>query len=67
MLGRLGTALGDAGINIASAAVGLESEAGDEASDGAVLLVTTDRPVPAEVLDTITAGPEFHEARSVSL
>ncbi len=67
MLGRLGTALGDAGINIASAAVGLESEAGDEASDEAVLLVTTDRPVPAEVLATITASPEFHEARSVSL
>jgi D-3-phosphoglycerate dehydrogenase len=63
MLGRLGTALGDAGINIVSAAVGVETEAGDEA----VLLVTTDRAVPEDVLNSVTTGPDFHEARAVSL
>ena len=62
MLGRIGTALGDAGINIDAAAVGKE-----ENPDEAVLLVTTDREVPADVLATITASPDFHEAKSVSL
>jgi D-3-phosphoglycerate dehydrogenase len=62
MLGRIGTALGDAGINIDAAAVGKE-----ENPDEAVLLMTTDRAVPADVLATITASPDFHEARSVSL
>ena len=55
--------LGDAGINIASAAVGLETGDGDEA----VLLVTTDRAVPADVLTSVTTTADFHEARAVSL
>jgi D-3-phosphoglycerate dehydrogenase len=63
MLGRLGTTLGDAGINIDSAAVG--KQAGEK--EDAVLLVTTDRDVPQAVLDTILASPEFFDARSVSL
>ncbi|MFL6090686.1 MAG: phosphoglycerate dehydrogenase [Aeromicrobium sp.] len=63
MLGRLGTALGDAGINVVSAAVGVETEAGDEA----VLLVTTDRAVPPDVLDAALTTADFHEARAVSL
>jgi D-3-phosphoglycerate dehydrogenase len=62
MLGRLGTALGDAGINIDSAAVGKE-----ERPEEAVLLVTTDRAVPDDVLATITASPDFHDAKAVSL
>jgi len=62
MLGRLGTALGDAGINIDSAAVGKE-----ERPEEAVLLVTTDRAVPADVLAEIASGPDFHEAKAVSL
>jgi D-3-phosphoglycerate dehydrogenase len=63
MLGRLGTALGDAGINIVSAAVGVQTDAGDEA----VLLVTTDRAVRDVVLDAVLATPDFHEARAVNL
>lgn len=63
MLGRLGNALGDAGINIVSAAVGLETDASEEA----VLLVTTDAEVPKSVLATIVQTPDFHEARAVTL
>jgi D-3-phosphoglycerate dehydrogenase len=63
MLGRLGTALGDAGINIDSAAVGKQVGEKDEA----VLLVTTDRDVPQSVLDGVIATPDFSDARSVSL
>ena len=62
MLGRLGTALGDAGININSAAVGLEDN-----EDEAVLLVITDRAVPQSVLDAVLATPDFDDARAVSL
>lgn len=63
MLGRLGTALGDAGINIVSAAVGVQ--ASEDAA--AVLLVTTDAVVPQTVLDEVLATPEFFDARAVSL
>jgi D-3-phosphoglycerate dehydrogenase len=63
MLGRLGTALGDAGINIVSAAVGLQ--ASEDAA--AVLLVTTDAVVPQSVLDGVLATPGFFDARAVSL
>lgn len=62
MLGRLGTALGDAGINVASAAVGLE-----DIEEEAVLLVTTDRAVPQDVLDAVLATPDFMDAKAVSL
>ena len=65
MLGRVGTALGDAGVNIISAAVGRRPE-GD--SDGeAVMVVTADAPVPAEVLAALLAGSDFFAARAVSL
>jgi D-3-phosphoglycerate dehydrogenase len=65
MLGRVGTALGDAGVNIVSAAVGRRP---DEDSDGeAVMIVTTDAPVPAEVLASLVTGADFFDARTVSL
>src|SRR5918997_3245487 len=58
MIGRVGTVFGEAGINIASAAVGYEPEDGRE--DGcAVMVVTTDRPVPQDVVDTLVAHDEF--------
>jgi D-3-phosphoglycerate dehydrogenase len=63
MLGRLGSALGDAGINIVSAAVGLETDAAAHA----VLLVTTDADVPKSVLAAILDTPDFHEARAVTI
>jgi D-3-phosphoglycerate dehydrogenase len=65
MLGRIGTAFGDAGVNIHSAAVGRRpaTETGDEA----VMVVTTDAPVPASVLDAVLAGGDFYRACAVSL
>jgi D-3-phosphoglycerate dehydrogenase / 2-oxoglutarate reductase len=74
MLGRVGTRLGDAGVNIVSAAVGHRSDGpngtddhADRPSPEAVLVVTTDGPVPAGVLDDLTATDDFFAARSVSL
>ena len=65
MLGRVGTALGDAGVNIISAAVGRRPE-GD--SDGeAVMVVTADSQVPADVLAMLLVGSDFFAARAVSL
>jgi D-3-phosphoglycerate dehydrogenase len=60
MIGRVGTIFGGHGVNIASAAVGAES--GEEA----VLALTTDAPVPDEVLDEILQLDGFHLGRSVS-
>jgi D-3-phosphoglycerate dehydrogenase len=66
MIGRVGTVFGEAGINIASAAVGYEPEDADD--DGcAVMVVTTDRPVPQEVVDSLLAGDEFVDGRAVAL
>ena len=65
MLGRVGTALGDAGVNIVSAAVGRrpEGEGGDEAA----MVVTADAPIPQGVVDAIVAGDGFVDGRTVSL
>jgi D-3-phosphoglycerate dehydrogenase len=65
MLGRVGTALGEAGINIVSAAVGLRP--GNESHDEAVMIVTTDTAVPGDVLAAIQGGDDFFAARAVSL
>jgi len=62
MIGRVGTIFGGHGVNIASAAVGAE-ESGDEA----VLALTTDAPVPSEVLEEILELDGFHAGRAVSL
>ena len=65
MLGKVGTALGDAGVNIVSAAVGLRP---DEAHDGeAVMIVTADADVPDDVLAGLVALDDFADARNVSL
>jgi D-3-phosphoglycerate dehydrogenase / 2-oxoglutarate reductase len=65
MLGRVGTELGNRGINIISAAVGRQPE--DRPGAGAVMIVTADSPVPREVVDGIVAGDGFHAGRTVSL
>jgi D-3-phosphoglycerate dehydrogenase len=65
MLGRVGTALGEAGVNILSAAVGRRRE--DDSDDEAVMVVTADRAVPADVLDSLAAADDFSAARAVSL
>jgi D-3-phosphoglycerate dehydrogenase / 2-oxoglutarate reductase len=65
MLGRVGTELGGRGINIISAAVGRRPENG--AGGGAVMLVTTDSPVPQDVVEGIAATGGFHAGRAISL
>ena len=57
--------LGEAGINIVSAAVGRRPEA--EQEGGAVMLVTADSPVPKEIVDRIVAGDGFEAGRTISL
>ncbi|HEY2166439.1 MAG TPA: phosphoglycerate dehydrogenase [Jatrophihabitantaceae bacterium] len=64
MLGRVGTSLGDAGVNIDSAAVGRRP---DHSDDEAVMIVTADSPVPPRVLAALADGTDFYEARAVSL
>jgi D-3-phosphoglycerate dehydrogenase len=65
MLGRVGTALGNAGINIISAAVGRRPK--DDNDDEAVMIVTADAPVPRHVLAELVAAADFFDARTVSL
>ena len=69
MIGRVGTIFGTHGINISSAAVG---HTPDEHSDGedrrlAAMVVTTDAPVPAGVLNDIVALDGFENGWSVDL
>ena len=69
MLGRVGTELGNAGVNVISAAVGLRPEDADEAerSAEAVMVVTAESAVPQEVVEAIVASDGFLEGRAVSL
>jgi D-3-phosphoglycerate dehydrogenase len=65
MIGRVGTCFGQHAINISSAAVGRQA---DEADDGlAAMVVTTDAPVPRDVVEEIVASEGFEEGRTVSL
>jgi D-3-phosphoglycerate dehydrogenase len=63
MLGRVGTALGEAGINIVSAAVGRRPDAGDEAA----MVVTSDAPIPQDVVEQVASGEGFAAGRTVNL
>jgi D-3-phosphoglycerate dehydrogenase / 2-oxoglutarate reductase len=68
MIGRVGTAFGAHGVNISAAAVGREPPGYDETSrDLAVMAVTTDDPVPPEVIAEIVAMDGFIDGRSVAL
>jgi D-3-phosphoglycerate dehydrogenase len=68
MIGRVGTIFGEHGVNIVSAAVGREST-GAETGNGrvAAMAITTDAPVPHEVIDEIVAGEGFFAGRTVTL
>jgi D-3-phosphoglycerate dehydrogenase len=66
MIGRVGTLFGQAGINISSAAVGRRSDA-DHVGGVATMLVTTDSPVPQDVVDRIVQSDGFEAGRTVSL
>jgi D-3-phosphoglycerate dehydrogenase len=61
MIGRVGTIFGKHGVNIASAAVGAEEGA------EAVMAVTTEAPVPDELIDQIASLDGFRDGRAVNL
>jgi D-3-phosphoglycerate dehydrogenase len=65
MIGRVGTCFGENGINISSAAVGHVPEDGDV--DLAVMIVTTDEPVPDAVVEQIVSLDGFVAGRAVAL
>ena len=72
MIGKVGTVLGEHGINIASTAVGRErgGDADQPADDDgalAVMVVTADSPVPPDVIAEIVALDGFESGRAVSL
>ena len=68
MMGRVGTVLGTRGVNISSAAVGRQEPAEDgRRNEVAVMVVTTDSPVPRDVVDEIAASQGFLAGRAVSL
>jgi D-3-phosphoglycerate dehydrogenase / 2-oxoglutarate reductase len=62
MIGKLGTVLGEHGINIGNMAVGR----GDPGSRAA-MAVTVDEPVPEEVLEALLKTPGFNQAWAVTL
>jgi D-3-phosphoglycerate dehydrogenase / 2-oxoglutarate reductase len=62
MIGRVGTAFGQHGVNIVSAAVGAEAR-----PEEAVMALTTDGPVPQEVIDEIASTDGFFAGRAVDL
>jgi len=66
MVGRVGTAFGEQGVNISSAAVGHTPGDGD-ADALAVMVVTTDQPVRQEVVDELTSADGFIAGRAVAL
>jgi D-3-phosphoglycerate dehydrogenase len=68
MIGRVGTHFGEHGINIGSAAVGRHKDT-VHVGEGleAVMVVTTDGPVPQSVVDEIVAVDGFEAGRAVSL
>jgi D-3-phosphoglycerate dehydrogenase len=68
MIGRVGTIFGHHGINIVSAAVGRQPDDEDGGADGlAAMVITTDSPVPPDVLDEVTTGEGFVTGRTVTL
>jgi len=69
MIGRVGSAFGEHGLNIVSAAVGRQPDDEDGGVDGAnaVMAITTDAPVPQAVIDALVAGEGFVAGRAVTL
>ncbi|MCL6105830.1 MAG: phosphoglycerate dehydrogenase [Actinobacteria bacterium] len=61
MIGKVGTILGGRGINIANMNVGRKKMGGK-----AVMSVTLDKPIPAEVLNEIRDQPEFDDVTFIT-
>ena len=62
IIGTVGTILGEHGINIATMEVGRKAAGGD-----ALMGLTVDSPVPAEVLASIAEAIDAHTIRAVTL
>lgn len=62
MIGRVGNAFGEHGVNIGSAAVGAETKGAE-----AVMAVTLDAPVPQDVIDDIAGSSDFFAGRAIDL
>ena len=72
MIGKVGTVLGEHGVNIASTAVGREPGSepgviGGGTGRHAVMVVTVDSPIPDEVIRAILALDGFQDGRAVTL
>jgi hypothetical protein len=68
MIGRVGTCFGEHGINIVATAAGRDTD--DSVPDQArlqVMVITTDEPVPHEVIGQIAATDGFEAGRTVTL
>ncbi len=65
MIGKVGSAFGRHGINIVSATVSRHDNDESPNSD-AVMGLTTDRPVPAEVIAEIVGSDGFLDGRAIS-
>ena len=61
-IGRLGTILGDADVNIANMAVSR-----NRPSSRALMVLTLDNPIPPEVLERIRAEPGLLDPRAIAL
>jgi D-3-phosphoglycerate dehydrogenase len=62
MIGRVGTILGDAGVNIKDMRVG-EGPSGE----AALMVLTTATPVPAAVAEELRAQPGIVDAKAIEL
>jgi len=62
MIGLVGSVFGEHGVNIVSAAVGAEAS-----SHEAVMALTTDAPVPDDVIEAIVERDDFVAGRAVEL
>jgi D-3-phosphoglycerate dehydrogenase len=68
MIGRAGTAFGEHGVNIVSAAVGRLPDDQHNAEGGlAAMAITTISPVPQAVVDQIVSGEGFDAGQTVAL
>lgn len=62
IIGRVGTILGEDDVNVAAMQVGRETAGGE-----AIMVLSLDQPVPADVLERIRDEIGAHEARAITL
>ena len=66
MIGRVGTCFGEAGVNIVSMAVGRRRD-DDDTDAEAVMAITTEAPVPDDVVGRVLALAGFRDGRAIAL